>query len=89
MQKVIGHADISSDVRDLMVTTAEHRFGQVNKLPHTIKWLIDNGRCYTAHDTRRFARDIGLVPHTNPVGSPQISGKSFLSNETMPVLIQI
>jgi transposase InsO family protein len=46
------------DVRDLMVTAVEHRFGRVNRLPATIEWLSDNGSCYIAGDTRRFARDI-------------------------------
>lgn len=64
----------AEDVRDLMVATVEHRFGQVNRLPSTIEWLTDNGSCYTANDTRRFARDIGLVPKTTPVESPQSNG---------------
>jgi putative transposase len=64
----------AKDVRDLMVATVEHRFGQVNRLPATIEWLTDNGSCYTAHDTRRFARDIGLIPRTTPVESPQSNG---------------
>ena len=64
----------AEDVRDLMVATVEHRFGQVNALPHAIEWLTDNGSCYTAHDTRRFARDIGLIPRTTPVESPQSNG---------------
>jgi putative transposase len=64
----------AGDVRDLMVATVEHRFGRINKLPHAIEWLTDNGSCYTAHDTRRFARDIGLVPRTTPVESPQSNG---------------
>jgi putative transposase len=64
----------AEDVRDLMVATDEHRFGQVNSLPHPIEWLTDNGSCYTAHDTRRFARDIGLTPRTTPVESPQSNG---------------
>lgn len=64
----------AENVRDLMVAAVEHRFGQANKLPHTIEWLTDNGSCYTAHDTRRFARDIGLAPRTTPVESPQSIG---------------
>lgn len=36
--------------------------------------LTDNGSCYTAHHTPRFARDIGLVPRTTPVESPQCNG---------------
>jgi putative transposase len=31
------------DVRDLIVTAVESRFGQVNRLPDTIEWLSDNG----------------------------------------------
>ena len=64
----------AEDVRDLMVASVKHHFGQVNKLPHAIEWLTDNGSCYTAHDTRRFARDIGLTPRTTPVESPQSNG---------------
>ena len=57
-----------------MVLIVEHRFGQINELAEPIEWLTDNGSCYTAHDTRRFARDIGLVPCTTPVESPQSNG---------------
>ena len=60
------------DVRDLMVTAVEHRFGRVNQFP--IEWLSDNGSGYTTHETRRFARDIGLEPRTTPVESPQSNG---------------
>jgi putative transposase len=62
------------DVRDLMVTAVEHRFGSVNQLPHTIEWLTDNGSGYIAAETRRFARDIGLQPRTTPIESPQSNG---------------
>lgn len=62
------------DVCDLMVTAIEHRFGKVNRLPQTIEWLTDNGSCFIAGPTRRFARDIGLEPLTTPVQSPQSNG---------------
>ncbi|MGC1356233.1 MAG: integrase core domain-containing protein, partial [Xanthobacteraceae bacterium] len=62
------------DVRDLMVAAVEHRFGGVNRLPTTIEWLSDNGSCYIAGDTRRFARNIGLEPRTTPIESPQSNG---------------
>ncbi|WP_156455598.1 IS3 family transposase [Sphingomonas sp. CCH5-D11] len=64
----------AEDVQDLMVATVEHRFGPVNRLPAPVEWLTDNGSCYTARDTRAFARDIGLVPRTTPVSSPQSNG---------------
>jgi len=62
------------DVRDLIVTAVESRFGQVNRLPGTIEWLSDNGSGYIAHETRAMARDIGLEPRTTPVRSPQSNG---------------
>jgi putative transposase len=62
------------DVRDLMVTAVEHRFVQINRLQGTIEWLTDNGSCYTAADTRNFARQIGLEPLNTPVESPQSNG---------------
>ncbi len=62
------------DVRDLMVAAVEHRFGRVNRLPSPVEWLTDNGSCYLARETRRFARDVGLVPRTTPLESPQSNG---------------
>jgi putative transposase len=64
----------SSDIRDLMIESVERRFGLVNKLPKPIEWLSDNGSPYTAGETRALARDIGLVPCTTPVQSPQSNG---------------
>jgi len=62
------------DVRDLMVAAVEHRFGRVNRLPVTIEWLSDNGSCYVAGETCRFARDLGFEPRTTPIESPQSNG---------------
>lgn len=64
----------SSDIRDLMVESVERRFGLVDKLPKPIEWLSDNGSPYTAGETRALARDIGLVPCTTPIQSPQSNG---------------
>jgi putative transposase len=63
-----------ADIRDLMVESIERRFGLVTKLPGPIEWLSDNGSPYTAEQTRAFARDIGLVPRTTPIESPQSNG---------------
>jgi putative transposase len=57
-----------------MIAALEHRFGPVDTLPNVIEWLSDNGSCYIACDTRRFARDIGLEPSTTPFESPQSNG---------------
>lgn len=43
-------------------------------MPKTIEWLTDNGSCYTAADTRRFAREIGFLPLRTPIESPQSNG---------------
>lgn len=57
-----------------MVAAVEQRFGPINRLPATIEWLTDNGSCYIAGETRKFAREIGLEPLTTPVKSPQSNG---------------
>lgn len=61
-------------VRDLMLAALEHRFDALDTLPNVIESLSDNGRCYIARDTRRFARGIGLEPRTTPIASPQNNG---------------
>jgi transposase InsO family protein len=50
-----------------MVAAVEQRFGPINRLPATIEWLTDNGSCYIAGETRKFAREIGFEPLTTPV----------------------
>lgn len=51
----------SSTVQVVMLRSVEKRFG--DKLPDTaVQWLTDNGSAYTAHETRRFARELNLDP---------------------------
>jgi putative transposase len=78
-REAVGHVATTEgikgeDVRDLMVAAVEQRFGQINRLPTTIEWLTDNGPCYIAGETRKFARDMGFEPLTTPVESPQSNG---------------
>jgi putative transposase len=78
-REAVGHVATTEgikgeDVRDLMVAAVEQRFGQINRLPATIEWLTDNGSCYIAGETRKFARDMGFEPLTTPVESPQSNG---------------
>jgi putative transposase len=61
-------------VGDLMMQAVEYRFGPNGKAPAEIEWLTDNGSCYTAVETRSFARLLGLKPLTTPVSSPQSNG---------------
>jgi putative transposase len=46
----------------------------VNRSPHTIERLNDNGPGHVARQTQAFAREIGLEPLTTPVTSPQSNG---------------
>ena len=61
-------------VGDMMMQAVEKRFGSNGKPPKTIEWLTDNGSCYTAAETRSFAKELGLKPVTTPVTSPQSNG---------------
>ena len=47
---VASTAGISGEMaRDLMAESIEARFGLVDRVPHKIEWLTDNGSAYTAH----------------------------------------
>ena len=61
-------------VGDLMMQAVENRFGPNGKPTNPIEWLTDNGSCYTAAETRRFAKQLELKPVTTPVTSPQSNG---------------
>jgi putative transposase len=50
----------SEDVRDLMVTAVEHRFGRINRLPVVIEWLSDNGSCYIDQPPEKWS-DLNYV----------------------------
>ncbi|MCX8012169.1 MAG: IS3 family transposase [Desulfobacterota bacterium] len=61
-------------IRDLMTEAIEARFGRVDRLPHRIEWLSDNGPAYRARETRAFAASLGLVVCRTPVESPESNG---------------
>jgi len=61
-------------VKDVMALAIEYRFSLVDRLPHIIEWLSDNGSSYTAHDTITFARLMGLEPCTTAYRSPESNG---------------
>lgn len=69
-------------VRDVMLAAVEQRFGQ--SLPEQpIQWLTDNGSPYVSHQTRAFAKEIGLEPLTTPISSPQSNGMAESFVRTM------
>ncbi|EEW4359856.1 hypothetical protein D9M08_19930 [Escherichia albertii] len=39
-----------------------------------VEWLTDNGSCYRANDTGKFARMLGLEPKNTAVRSPESNG---------------
>ena len=61
-------------VGDLMMQAVENRFGTNTAPSKPIEWLTDNGSCYTAAESRSFAKLLGLKPITTPVTSPQSNG---------------
>ncbi len=76
------HGYRGDDVRDVMLEAIEQRFG--SELPTSpVQWLSDNGSAYTAEQTRAFARQIGLLPLTTPVCSPQSNGMAESFVKTM------
>ncbi len=65
-----------------MLRLVEKRFG--DRLPETpVQWLTDNGSAYTAHETRRFAKELNLEPCTTAVSSPQSNGMAERFVKTM------
>jgi len=67
-------------VKDLMAESIEYRFGKIDQVPYRIQWLTDNGSAYTAYETIRFARMMGLEVCTTPYYSPESNGmaESFI-----------
>jgi transposase InsO family protein len=61
-------------VGDLMLQAVEQRFGPDGLPDQEIEWLTDNGSCFTARETRQFAKQLRLKPVTTPIESPQSNG---------------
>jgi len=74
--RAVVNAGISgADVRDMLLEAVERRFATI-RAPEQIEMLSDNGSCYTAKETRTFARQLNLKPCFTPVASPQSNGIS-------------
>ena len=69
-------------IRDLILETVEYRFGQT-RVPRKLQWLSDNGPCYTAHETVRFARSLGFEVCTTPAYCPESNGMAEAFVKTM------
>ena len=70
-------------VREMLIEAVERRFGSVDAVPegHRLEFLADNGGAYTARDTKKVARELGLEPIRTPICSPQSNGmaESFVN----------
>lgn len=69
-------------VQDVMLGAVEKRFG-TSRPAHPVQWLTDNGSAYTAHETRKFAKELNLEPCTTAVSSPQSNGMAERFVKTM------
>lgn len=72
----------SETVQDVMLGAVERRFG--SNLPASpVEWLTDNGSAYRSHQTRQFARMVGLEPKNTAVRSPESNGMAESFVKTM------
>ncbi|MFW8390169.1 IS3 family transposase [Klebsiella pneumoniae] len=72
----------SETVQDVMLGAVERRFG--SSLPASpVEWLTDNGSAYRSHQTRQFARMVGLEPKHTAVRSPESNGMAESFVKTM------
>jgi putative transposase len=63
------------DIIKLMDQTVTSRFGEfVEKLPHTIQWLTDQGPQYKCDQTRAYGASWGFDVRTTPAYSPESNG---------------
>jgi len=65
---------ISKMLKDLLAESIEYCFENVEKLPHAVQWLTDNGSIYTARDTIAFTCMMGLEVCTTLYYSPESNG---------------
>ncbi|HIB1597004.1 TPA: IS3 family transposase [Salmonella enterica subsp. enterica serovar Muenchen] len=72
----------SETVQNVMLGAVERRFGK--SLPASpVEWLTDNGSAYRSHQTRQFARMVGLEPKHTAVRSPESNGMAESFVKTM------
>lgn len=63
------------DIIKLMDQTVTGRYGEfIEKLPHSIQWLSDQGPQYKAEQTRHYGAEWGFDVRTTPAYSPESNG---------------
>lgn len=61
-------------MRDIIAESVEARFGAVQRLPHSIQWMTDNGSANVARETVFYARELGFEVCTTAPYSPESNG---------------
>lgn len=72
----------SADIQQLLREAVHARFG-TTRAPVACEWLTDNGAIFTALPTVLVAEQLGLVPITTPVASPESNGMAEAFVQTM------
>ena len=72
----------SETVQDVMLGAVERRFS-CNLPASPVEWLTDNGSAYRSHQTRQFARMVGLETKHTAVRSPESNGMAGSFVKTM------
>lgn len=68
-----SHGYTAQMAQDALLQAVEKRFGG-SQATHWIEWLTDNGSCFTARETREFARGLKIINCFTPVRSPESNG---------------
>jgi transposase InsO family protein len=71
-----------ADVQRLLRAAIAARFG-TTRAPSPCEWLTDNGGIFTALPTVLVAEQLGLVPITTPVASPESNGMAEAFVQTL------
>lgn len=70
---VVPRALTSADIQQLLREAVHTRFG-TTRAPVACQWLTDNGGIFTALPTVLVAEQLGLLPITTPIASPESNG---------------
>lgn len=78
----VPRALTSADIQQLLREAVQARFGTA-RAPVACEWLTDNGAIFTALPTVLVAEQLGLVPITTPVASPESNGMAEAFVQTL------
>ena len=79
---VVPRALTSADIQQLLREAVHTRFG-TTRAPVACEWLTDNGGIFTALPTVLVAEQLGLLPITTPIASPESNGMAEAFVQTL------